>query len=97
MANRLTQREYLHEEPGGLPPPWFGPAIEAALGPALQAALGPLIEAALGPAIEAALEPLRQGLQEVNQDIQDIHEFLVNLEPQVRRANRLAAIVSSYS
>ena len=36
-------------------PPWFGPAVGAAVG----AAVGPAVAAAVGPAVAAALIPLR--------------------------------------
>ena len=107
MGFHLALREYPEpEEQPALPPPWFEAAIQAALAPAIQAALAPIRQELQG--VRQELQDVRQELQDVRQDLQalrqdlravsqDVHDLqggLANLDSDVRRIHRLAAIVS---
>ncbi|KDQ15145.1 hypothetical protein BOTBODRAFT_187536 [Botryobasidium botryosum FD-172 SS1] len=98
MSGAAVYEHSIAQEMSGIHavPPWFAPAINAALQVALPAALPAALEAALPAALEAALpaalQPTNQRLAAIEQRLADIEETLETIEEQLIEASRLSAV-----
>jgi hypothetical protein len=64
-------------------PPWFGPALAAALGPALAAALAPALDVALAPALANALAPVLARLDDIDARQRSMEATQHNMEARL--------------